>query len=281
MGKTVIKTGSSGIEIQFYKDKNKNKVVRKKTTKSEQIDRLKTQFKKHLFLLKYSNNLFNIPEVLSHHESENGFYYEYRYIEGLSLDEVFMKKPKNEIIHIANKLLATIKFLSQQNSFFETTPQGKNLKEMLYQRIVKNSLFLKPILLNKITNKLNDFPFNNKKTMCHGDFSFENIIIDQKNNIWLIDFIGNFYPHYWLDIAKMFQEIEGEWLYIKKDIFLDKEKSQYLVDYLKREIALFDKDYFKYHNFLMSTVLLRSLPYLKNEPQRQKALKKIGEYLER
>ena len=49
------------------------------------------------------------------------------------------------------------------------------------------------------------------KGACHGDLTLENILIDPSGAIWLIDFDAPELASYWLDLAKLYQDLSGLW----------------------------------------------------------------------
>lgn len=279
----ILLKGSSGINIYFYTNSEGIKIVRKETANQEQIIRLKTQYKKHLFLRKQENNLFHVPEVLNKQQTDGLFFYEYKFIEGSSMVQNLFTKPTKELIPLMDKLVLIIKYFSSQNKYYESAYKDKELRDVLKEKILSVSSRIKmdKITKDRLLVKLESLKAPQGKTLSHGDLSFDNIIVDKKNNIWLIDYIGTFYPHYWLDIAKLFQDIEGKWYQLKHGGKVDKKKLDALVKHLKREVSVFDKDYQKSHNFLMSTVFLRILPYLKSKSEKDNILKKINHYLEK
>lgn len=281
--KKILLKGSSGINIYFYTDSSGIKVVRKETTTKEQIIRLKTQYQKHIFLLNKKNALFHIPKVLNKGYKNGHFFYEYQYIEGSSMMEVLINKPTEKLILLLDKLVLIVKYFSTQNKYYENFYQGRHFKYALKEKIlnVSNKENLSEKLKIKLLTKLKALNTPQNKTLSHGDLSFDNIIVDKKNNVWLIDYIGTFYPHYWLDIAKLFQDIEGGWYQLKHGGIVDKNKVNKLTNHLKKKIYTLDRDYLKNHNFLMSIIFLRILPYLKSNSKKRKILKKINAYLEK
>ncbi len=273
--------GSSGVSISF-KTINGIKIVRKQSEKKEQIGRLKVQYEKHIFLSKQKNNLFKIPQIINSGSRKNLFFYEYKFIEGFSMSEVLSLKPTDQLIKIMDKLVLIVKYFSKNVEYFERSFENRKFKDILVDKVlrVSDTLHLDKNIKDKFLTNLKLITIPTNKTLYHGDLSFENIIIDKKDDIWLIDCIGTFYPHYWTDLSKLFQDIEGEWNYLKHGIKLDRKKNQELTNYLKKRIVEFDKGYIQSHNFFMAMIFLRTLPYLKNESKKEKILKKIKNYLD-
>ena len=46
---------------------------------------------------------------------------------------------------------------------------------------------------------------------CHGDLTLENILVDVRGQLWLIDFDAPDLMSYWFDIAKLYQDLRGHW----------------------------------------------------------------------
>ena len=46
---------------------------------------------------------------------------------------------------------------------------------------------------------------------CHGDLTLENILVDGDGRVWLIDFDAPDLSSYWLDLAKLYQDLSGHW----------------------------------------------------------------------
>ena len=101
-------------------------------------------------------------------------------------------------------------------------------------------------------------------TPCHGDLTLENILIDNAGNIYLIDFLDSFANSWYVDAAKILQDLEVGWswrdersnmnLEIRRAIAL-----KYFKSYLIRYEALTPV----YYVLLLN--LLRILPYAKDE----------------
>lgn len=283
MQNKILLKGSSGIKIYFYTNSKGVKIVRKEAVRKEQFLRLKTQYQKHLFLLNQKNALFHIPKIVNKGYKNGNFFYEYKYVKGTSMVEHLINQPLEKLIFILDKLVSIIKYFSTQNKHFENSYENKTFKDSLKEKILNiyNKEGLNEKFKEELLTRLETLSMPQNKTLSHGDLSFDNIIIDKENNIWLIDYIGTFYPHYWLDIAKLFQDIEGKWYELKYGITIDKNKVNKLTKYFKRRINTLDRNYLKNHTFLMSIIFLRILPYLKDESKKNKVLKKIKDYLEK
>lgn len=277
MKKKFLTGGNSGSEVFLYKDTLGDMLVRKQAKKKIQNKRLLVQYEKHLFFSKLKNTFFKVPEI-SNKGFKNGlFFYEYKYVEGENFITFLKYKDIKEIVPVIDNLFKILEYFSKENIYFETEYKTMSFRKALEDKITTNSvkLGLSVELRNKLLSHLKNVGSFNKKTLHHGDLTFDNIIIDKDKNLSLIDYSGGFYPHYWMDIVRLFQDTEGEWYKIKHKMEINKKKVEYINKYIRKKTHEFDKGYSKIHNLLMAITFLRIMPYMKSELDKKKILRKI------
>ena len=262
--------GHSGFDVFMYENGAGQYIVRKKAKRPGQNPRLKRQFFKHKFFWKMRQPWFFVPEIAGFGTEDGLFYYEYRYVEGVTLIHYIEKNRIEPTIRVFEKLIKILEFFKSSAQPYEKTKMPKAFKESIIEKtgsiIKKHPECAK--LCRQLAIKLNKLSDTAEKTVCHGDLSFDNIIIDDRHNIWLIDFLDIFYPHHQLDIAKLFSDIDGKWHEFKYGIILPKNKLAYIREYLFRQVQRLDPTYPKYHNLLIALVFLRILPYVNDERQK-------------
>jgi len=273
--------GYSGYEVLLYKNNNQIDVVRKKSREISQNDRLKKQYEKHLFFLELKNDLFFIPPVIGQGQEGGLFFYEYQFIQGETFIHFIQKNLADNIRIILDKILKILEQLQQNRVFYEQEAKNRKFFDSVAEKILNNleKCQLDLSIENKILKKIHQLKNHSLKTLCHGDFTFDNLIIDQDLNIWLIDFLDLFYPHYWFDISKLFQDIDGKWYELKHNIRLPNNKMLYIKDYLFQRIKKVDQEYIESHSFLLALVFLRILPYAKNTNDKKIIKNKIEYFI--
>ncbi|RJQ38230.1 hypothetical protein C4559_02030 [Candidatus Microgenomates bacterium] len=273
--------GNSGNAVFYYRNIHGNLIVRKQSENKIQSDRLIKQFEKHNFFLKYKNSFFNIPAVLNKGFNNNLFFYEYEYIEGTNFIACIKNENIRDLKKIIDKFIKIIEDFSKVNKYYEKEYERTTLNNALKNKIIVNSklLDLDKTITDKFLKLLEKVKITKEKTLSHGDFTFDNIIIDKEKKLWLIDFLGGFYPHCWLDIIKLFQNTEGEWFKIKYKMNINKRKVLLLDEYIKCKIIEFDNVYMENHYFFMAFNFLRILPYMTKISDKKKILKKIELYI--
>ncbi len=269
--------GNSGSEVFLYSNASGQSLVRKRAKTKEQNNKLQQQYRKHVFFSQYKSEFFGVPKIVTSGLENGYFFFDYEYIHGDTLITYIQKRSISDSRVILDICFNIIDFFSKQPLYFEKEFSNKTFGEALCEKIRKNctSLYINESLQKKLLTMAEGFGQYNKKTLTHGDFSFDNIVIDAKNKIWLIDYHVGFYPHYYMDIAKIFQDIDGRWYEIKHDIKIDEIKISQLNDYMKKKTGQLSHEYMRYHSFFMAMVFLRSLPYMEKKLDKTKVLRKI------
>jgi aminoglycoside phosphotransferase len=118
-------------------------------------------------------------------------------------------------------------------------------------------------LLVEVASDLPSAVFDRPATATHGDLTFENVLVDRRGGLWLIDAIDGPFAHYWLDLAKLFQECEGHWhAHRKRPIAVS------VTHHLRRRwtalAARLDPSYPLVHYVLLALTFARILPYARS-----------------
>lgn len=274
--------GFSGCDIYLMK-KEETYFVKKISQSLNYNKRLITQKEKQ----EEAYDLFNgygvyIPKILDYGYENNLYYFSMEYIKGQTAIAYLVNSSlKNTVelierliyilklfekteIDITNNQLFTKKIFQKINGVLNVTNISKDTKLKIYNSLEKVLTYDDII----------------KPSYCHGDFTLENIIIDEKNNIWIIDFLDSFYQSMYFDIAKLYQDIEGEWYNIKNvNVNLPDIKRIYVYklfdNYIKNEF----NDYSQIHYFLLMLNFLRIVPYAKNEEIKMRLEYKVEIYI--
>jgi serine/threonine protein kinase len=253
--------GHSHCRVYLCRDK-KGYFVRKETDDPEYVNRLEAQINKQ----KLFSNHINTPKILSEEKSKNKFYADMDYIQGENLINYLARcADYKEIISVLDKVLEDITKIKKikfegKNNFYESLNKklGSLQKEV---PDLKKVFSVMDGFLNSIKN------VELKESACHGDLTFENILISENNKkLYYIDLLDSFFSHYWFDFAKIYQDLEGEWFNIKNpDFVIPKEKILFMKNYLDNQIKIIEPQYFKYHYFLLTLMFLRIIPYATDE----------------
>ena len=234
-------TGHSGCKVILL-EKN---IVRKISSNLFYNSRLEIQMQKQL---SFKDDFFKKPIIIDYgYNKDNLFYFDMEYISGINLSLYFENNSAYNCIKIINKFE---KFKKQ--TFID-------IKDDI-QKKIKN-LNIEDIYIN-----LFDIDWKTNDGYCHGDLTFENIIVND-GGIYLIDFLDSFSNCPLVDESKLLQDAFCYWSF--KNNYIPKEKLSFICE----------KYNTKQHYIMLLIHLYRILPYT-NEKEKilcmtQKVIKKI------
>lgn len=256
--------GFSGCEIKLYCAEDNVFFVRKISSSKEYNARLKKQMEKQIYF--YENLSFgniNSPKVLDSGWIGELFFFDMEYIRGINLIEHILTASPEELKEIVSTIIKLLERLESTESNNEIEIESKidlKIKE------IKSKINLNLSCYNSIMDGLRELVL--KETFCHGDLNFENILYDRESNsYYLIDFLDSFIEHYFFDITKLFQDLEGKW-YLLRNPGIDKNLMEIKMYFIKEflwEKYLKDKNYAQYHAPLLKLNFARILPYARKE----------------
>lgn len=228
-----------------------NKYVIKICTNKNNKERFNKEIK---FYSDNKNNKY-IPKLYSYYISEDDYSYEIiEKVEGVTLYNVwhtFSHEKRNKILKEIVNMMKSI----HQN-------KGKSYNFALY---IKNKLnsditniynIFNPKELNifsKIINNLDKYFNTNDFRLIHGDLHFDNILIDQNNNIKVIDFETSLYApiDYELDIFLRMCNNPFKYATLEEEKYINKEDYKNIPKYLKENYPeIFEFKYFEIRHLI-------------------------------
>jgi len=264
--------GFSGCKLKMY-SQNGSYFVRKISKSKPYNDRLIMQMKKQQqFLQEYSNDTITAPKILDSGFEDELFYFDMEYVSGISLLEHISNADTRNLVNICEVLLQMIELMKQTSD--ETTSdiisKSQEKIDFIIQFSKEHDLDAEiHDLILQLKNFSNEISIEiPKKTFCHGDLTMENIMYDKvTNKFYLIDFLDSYSDTHWIDIAKIFQDIEGRWYELrfgnKEYININNLKSKilFMENYLKRRLEETEPSYTEIHYFLVALTFARIIPY--------------------
>ena len=99
-----------------------------------------------------------------------------------------------------------------------------------------------------------------ERSLMHGDLTLENVLVDRSGRLWVIDSIDGPFEHYWQDLAKLCQDLEGHW-HRRRGHPISTGVTAWLRDRLLTRAARHDSRYHVVHHLLLAVTFARILPY--------------------
>ena len=261
--------GFSGCNVGIYSERGIN-FVRKISKSKEYNSRLDVQINKQKnFLEKIANAKITAPKILRSGCLNGLNYFDMEYIQGVNLvDYIYDAKIPDlrEIAQDIGEIIYMMKNSPKESEFLDIAAMVKKI-ETIHSFLLSKKSDLDLNILKELKMLISTINQNTpiQKTFCHGDLTMENIIIDKsKKRYYLIDFLDSFIEHYWFDIAKLFQDIEGKW-YKFRNPHINMEnmapKMDFLNEFFRSQILIEESDYNKNHNLFLALNFSRILPY--------------------
>lgn len=206
-------------------------VVRKTSYCEKYDNRLKAQMEKQIG---FKHESIRTPSVLEYGYNEQGrFFFDMEYIRGRNLSSVFQKEPLSVCLDTIYKL----EKIFPQN---ECVDFGECIRKKI--KTFGNTIN------REYTDLVLSCDWNIPSGWCHGDLTFENIIISN-GNLYLIDFLDSFVESPIVDQAKLLQDVFCYWSF--HDGYIPKRKLIFVADRYNT----------KQHYCMLLIHLMRILPY--------------------
>jgi thiamine kinase-like enzyme len=242
-------SGHSGCKIYLIEE-GERIYIRKYSASTDYNERFLKQINKQSEF-EYPN--IKSPKIIKQYYKNGLLVCDMEFIRGYQFNEWYYLIPSKELDSAVDSLLMFISSNYRNSTYI-------NKHNEIHEKIdsLNKTIYIPKKVLDFIKNvDYSNIPIG----LCHGDLTFENIIIDNEKNIFLIDFLDSFIESPLIDIGKLFQETHLLWSFRNTNskmnnihrniIFQDK-----LNDVLRENNI--DKDLVK--SFTISTIL-RILPY--------------------
>lgn len=268
--------------------------VRKISKSADYNARLERQMNKQSYFVKNlaTDNIAS-PKILRSGYIGDCFYFDMEYVNGINLAMHIAVSDINELINVSQALCDILKMMKNAKNNVPAELFSKSKKKVceLHSKLASSSVEIVSVL-NQLTQLADGFSDDNavSETFCHGDLTMENILYDSQNRkFYLIDFLDNYADHYWFDIAKLFQDIEGRWYEFRYPELHSSEMNVnmgFIANFLKKFLLEQESSYLGCHYYLLALTFARIIPYAQENDfaylietiNRLAAKQKSGEY---
>jgi hypothetical protein len=276
--------GYSGARLYLMKQAN-TWFVRKISQDAEANTRLQIQCAKQKEWALIPDRVIQCPQIYRDGFLNGLFFFDMEFIQGLDGVSFLSSANQYEVKHFCDVISMNFRFISGR-----TTDQKLLSSECLLSlyfnkllSIFDKSQFEFPLELQaKLFLRLKEFVGVEigASTLCHGDFTLENLIVTNDGGVFACDFLDSPFEHYWQDIAKLFQDIEGGW-YLRKHAQISRYVLSYLNQRIRADIGELAPQYMKVHSVLMAINFARIIPYAQNQMDHDFIISRIAYYLDR
>ena len=271
--------GFSGAEIALVKDTKGSTFVRKAASTLHGNEALKNQVARQMALREQICEVASVPEVLDDGLIEGLYYFDMQFVPSRDANSFLIGATFDDIRRFADRITGIMRQLSYSNNKIAQ----KSVFEALSSKISEidrrtDSRYESQItLLQRIFKELKKFDELSHPTYMHGDLTFENVLIDKRDQCWLIDPISSPVEHFWLDWAKIFQDCEGLWHRHR-----GKKHSAGVIawfcDHWMQKAEEISPGYANHHYALLALTFARILPYAKTAEDAQFVVRRVDHF---
>ena len=205
-----LKLGLSGCKLEILP----NNIIRKYSKDLDYNPRLLSQAHKQANFLSTFNGKLISPKVFTLNQ-DNLFYFDMEYCTGKNYDKFFNECSLHDSKYVLNILFEYLDYLIEKSEILDDVIVKEKIINKL-DSLVSKSRYKNIIEL--IIKQYDDLKIENvRNSFCHGDLTFANILFG-KNKIYFIDFLDSFIDSYYIDFAKLKQDLYYHWvLKVNKD----------------------------------------------------------------
>lgn len=273
-------SGLSGARVYLMTQDGRRWFVRKAAAQADGSPRLRRQAEKQKAWLAHGDDLVRTPRILHEGEIEGRYFFDMDAVRGVDGVTYLRSADYDGVKEFTNRLCRYLTQVAAAPPLCDST--SRDLFDALFSRICAvqaatsrlGSDDAAAVLLGlERVRKHGNLP----PTWCHGDMTLENILVDEQGGIWAFDLLDAPYEHYWQDVAKLHQDLEGGW-YLRHQPPIARCVTEFVGRRLQETTVQLDPDYAVLHPVLMAATFIRILPYVHEAAAIRFVLERVGYY---
>lgn len=252
--------GFSGAKIGLLMPDGGARRVRKAAASPADSEALSRQAQRQRELSWRLAGVANVPEILCEGTAEGCYWFDMEYVVGTDAVRYLRLGSLDRVERLLGQILEVLKANSETAVGGEVAIHlGSRIAGKL-DEIDTRTLARHRTSTDLIRARIETLDIELTPNFAHGDLTLENILVDRRQRIWLIDSIPSPFNHYWLDLAKLFQDIEGRW-FERRGRSLSLGLTWVLRERLMENALMLDSRYYAVHSVLLALTFARILPY--------------------
>lgn len=256
-------SGLSGVLVYLLTLDGEHWFVRKAAAVTDHSVRLKAQAAKQIRFTEETLGTMRTPPVIGEGEVDGRYFFDMAYVRGVDGATFLRRASYDQVIQFADRLCAYLDAAATSAPFGPSEPVS--LFEALFAKVcavyadsdvlTDETLGRVMVMLDQVRRAGSLAP-----TLCHGDLTLENVIIDPDEGLWMIDLLDSPVEHYWQDVAKLHQDLTGGW-YLRREARISRGVLDFVSGRILRQADKLDPTYRHVHDALLTASFIRILPY--------------------
>ncbi len=274
-------SGMSGARVLLVTRDDRHWFVRKVARDPASSERLRRQMAKQLLFRGLAAEIVSTPAVLDHGEHEGRFFFDMEFIRGMDGVSYLRRATYADVVSFADRFCGYLATVAERPP---ARPLDLTLFDALYDKLCavqrKTAAIESETLVQLFIALERLRGLSLQPTLCHGDLTLENIVIDDQRRLWMLDMLDSPFEHYWQDVTKLHQDLEGGW-YLMREAPI----ARCVLDYISRRLMAatvkLDPHYEKIHAVLIACTFVRILPYVRTANEKQFVTQRIEHFARR
>ena len=264
-------SGFSGASIALVKPAGQAQFVRKAATAPASDAALRKQSARQDWLRAALNGVAQVPEILGEGEAGGLYYFDMAFVPSRDANAFLSTASFGELSGFAERVEELMRGTAGRKL---RESEGKSpavglirakLAEIAQRTGGESSDILAPLV--EAAARTRTYATHNTATVTHGDLTFENILVNARGELWLIDPIDSPVDHYWVDWSKLFQDCEGRW-HVHRGKPISLGVTRWLRNRWYDAAVAQDADYAQRHYLMLGLTYARILPYTVSDEDR-------------
>lgn len=255
--------GLSGARVFILTKDGRHWLVRKSARDEAASARLAVQARKQRTFASAINGVVRTPRILDEGQRDGRFYYDMEFVHGLDGASFLRQATYGEVVTLADRLCEYLRVAADSPPL---CPAGAaSMFEALFAKICAVERTVGSIASENIARLLLALdPLRTigplPPTLCHGDMTLQNLVVDPTGVVWVVDLLDSPFEHYWMDVAKLHQDLSGGW-FLREQPPVARCALEYVGRRLRHVAGELNPAYAQVHSLLVASTFVRILPY--------------------
>jgi len=274
-------SGLSGALVYMMTRDERTWFVRKGASTTEHNERLRRQARKQAALAVALPETVRTPRILDEGTIDGRFFFDMEIVQGVDAATYLRTSDYADIRRVTAELCEYLRAAASRPPLVALdAPQ--TLFDYLYSRVCDVQSLTSALTADVLSRVLvgldqvrvaGDPPM----TLCHGDLTLENIVVDHDGRLWFLDLLDAPFESYRQDVAKLHQDLDGGW-YLRRQPAIARCVGDYVGRQVLHAAARLDPSYPMIHPVLMAATFIRIVPYVSDAQSRAFVLERVAHY---
>lgn len=274
-------SGLSGASVYLLTEDGRHWIVRKGAIRAEGNERLRRQATKQRRWSEMTETPLRTPRILRDGEIDGRYFFDMEAIRGVDGATFLRTAEYGSIAQFADRVGAHLRSAAHSAPLAEVSISG-DFFTALFTRVCdvcRSTKSIDPRRLNVVLLGLDRLRAAGgvAPTLCHGDLTLENLVVDSDGGIWALDLLDSPFEHFWQDVAKLHQDLDGGW-YLRHRPAVARCVTEFVGRRLLEETERLTPGYRRLHDVLLACTFIRILPYVRDEASATFVHERIAHY---